>query len=128
MFSILQKFSEIIKNTRIILYEFEENQVRIKAEVELIDGSTLVIKDYKFSNNTRKYAYHWMDKKEKLKIRWDNAPHWESISTFPHHKHVESAENLLPSTETNLESVLDFLKRELTGSQKEKKRTKRTVK
>jgi hypothetical protein len=45
-----------------------------------------------------------MDKKEKLKIRWDNAPHWESVSTFPHHKHVESVKNILLSP-----SVVFFL-------------------
>ena len=32
----------------------------------------------------RKYSYHWQDKKERLLIRWDNAPDWE-VETFPHH-------------------------------------------
>lgn len=115
MLTILQKYSEIITETRIILYEFEENQVRIKIELLLSDSSMLIIKDYKFSNNTRKYAYHWMDGSGKLKIRWDNAPHWKSVSTFPHHKHVGDVENILSTTVTDVESALEFIKKELTG-------------
>ena len=117
MFSILSKYSDIIKRTDIVTYEFEENQVRIKIELELTDGSLLIIKDYKFSNNTRKYAYHWMGSDRKLKIRWDNAPHWDSVSTFPHHKHVGRNENILISTDTDIESVLDYIKKILKSPQ-----------
>ncbi len=117
MFSLLSKYSDIIKRTDIVTYEFEENQVRIKIELELTDGSLLIIKDYKFSNNTRKYAYHWMAGDRKLKIRWDNAPHWDSVSTSPHHKHVERNENILISTETDIESVLDHIKKTLKPPQ-----------
>jgi len=119
VFSILSKYSDIIKRTDIITYEFEENQVRIKIELELTDGSLLIIKDYKFSNNTRKYAYHWMGSNGKLRTRWDNAPHWRSVSTFPHHKHVGKNENLLFSTETDIESVLDYIKKSLKKPQPE---------
>jgi len=115
VFSILQKYSEIIKKTEIIAYEFEENQVRIKIALELTDDSRLIIKDYKFRNNVRKYSYHWMDNNGELRIRWDNAPHWETISTFPHHRHVDSTENIIFSIETDIESVLDYIKKILTG-------------
>jgi len=113
VFSILSKYTDIIKRTDIVTYEFEENQVRIKIELELTDGSLLMIKDYKFSNNTRKYAYHWMGSDRKLIIRWDNAPHWDLVSTFPDHKHVERNENILISTETNIESVLEYIEKAL---------------
>ncbi|MCK5055602.1 MAG: hypothetical protein KAT34_03035 [Candidatus Aminicenantes bacterium] len=111
MFNILQKYNGIIKNIEIKAYEFDENQLRIKVVLRLSDKSKLIIKDYKFSNNKRKYAYHWMDSQGKLKIRWDNAPHWEAISTFPHHKHVGSTENLLHSTETDIDSVLNYIEK-----------------
>ena len=117
MFSILSRYSDIIKKSSIITYEFEENQVRIKIELELTDGSLLIIKDYKFSNNTRKYAYHWMGSDGKLRTRWDNVPHWRSISTFPHHKHVGASDNILFSTETDIESVLDYIKKILKDLQ-----------
>lgn len=113
MFSALQKYSDIIEKTEVILYEFDEDQVRIKLELKLIDGSRLIVKDYKFSNNKRKYAYHWLDSRGNMKIRWDNAAHWESLSTFPHHCHVGTTDNVLPSTETDVESILDHIKKAL---------------
>jgi hypothetical protein len=117
VFSILPKYSHIIKKTEIVIYEFEEDQVRIKIELELTDASRLIIKDYKFSNNTRKYSYHWMSSDGKLKTRWDNAPHWESVSTFPHHRHFGSTENILFSTETDVESILEYIEKVLKKSQ-----------
>lgn len=113
MFNVLQKYSEIIEETEVILYEFDEGQVRIKLEIKLTDGSRLFVKDYMFSNNKRKYAYHWLDNRGNLKIRWDNAAHWETVSTFPHHRHVGSTDNVLPSTETDAESILDHINKTL---------------
>jgi len=113
VFDLLKKFSHIILKSEVQVYEFDENQFRIKMELELIDHSKLIIKDYRFSNHKRKYAYHWMNSNGDLRIRWDNAPHWENISTFPHHRHVKSLEEILPSTETDTESILNFIKNNL---------------
>ena len=88
MFNILKKYKDIITDTEVIKYESEEKQIRIQIKLELKDGSQLVIRDYKFIDNSRKYVYHWMDRAGNLRIRWDNSAHWKSISTFPHHKHV----------------------------------------
>ena len=35
------------------------------------------------------YAYHYQDKDDSLIFRYDNAPHYPHISSFPHHKHVQ---------------------------------------
>ena len=110
MFNIFKKFQYIITNTEVIKYEIEENQIRIQIKLELKDRSQLVIRDYKFSDNSRKYAYHWMDSAGNLRIRWDNSAHWKTISTFPHHKHVLNDEDIRESTETDIESVLTCIK------------------
>ena len=110
MFSTLKKFQDIITNIEVSKYEIEENQIRIQIKLELKDRSQLVIRDYKFSDNSRKYAYHWMDGAGNLKIRWDNSAHWKSVSTFPHHKHVFNNEEIRESTETDIESVLVCIK------------------
>ena len=115
MFNILKKYKESIRNIDINAYEYAENQLRIKIELRFTDESKLIIKDYKFSNNKRKYSYHWMDNKGKLKIRWDNVPHWNAVSTFPHHKHVKNADNILYSTETDIDSVLDYIRKSLNS-------------
>ncbi len=38
-----------------------------------------------------KYRHHWQDSNGRLIKRWDNAPHYPGIETFPHHLH-EGAE------------------------------------
>jgi hypothetical protein len=39
-----------------------------------------------------KYRHHWQDHNGQLIKRWDNAPHYRAIETFPHHLH-DGAEN-----------------------------------
>ncbi len=34
-----------------------------------------------------KYRHHWQDSNGLLIKRWDNAPHYSGIDTFPHHLH-----------------------------------------
>ncbi|MDQ1352027.1 MAG: hypothetical protein QG657_2333 [Acidobacteriota bacterium] len=110
MFNILKKYQYIITDIEVIRYEIEEDQIRIQIKLELRDSSLLVIRDYKFSDNSRKYVYHWMDKNGNLRIRWDNAGHWKTVSTFPNHKHVLNEEDIRDSTESDIESVLDYIK------------------
>jgi Family of unknown function (DUF6516) len=46
----------------------------------------------------QRYRYQWMDPtKTKLRKRWDNAPHFPEIATFPHHIHVEQEDQVFPS-------------------------------
>lgn len=35
------------------------------------------------------YAYHYQDKDDNLIFRYDNAPHYPNITSFPHHKHMQ---------------------------------------
>jgi hypothetical protein len=34
------------------------------------------------------YRYHFQDSNNKVIFRYDNAPHFPQIDTFPHHKHL----------------------------------------
>jgi hypothetical protein len=38
-----------------------------------------------------RYAYHYQNKLGEMIFRYDNAPHYPNIITYPHHKHVGSA-------------------------------------
>ncbi len=35
-----------------------------------------------------KYRYHYQNAEEKLIFRWDNAPHYPKMNSFPHHFHA----------------------------------------
>ncbi|WP_369750793.1 DUF6516 family protein [Methanocaldococcus sp. FS406-22] len=50
---------------------------------------------------------HWQDKNGDLIIRWDNAPHYKNIKTFPHHKHTKNG--VEESDEVCLEDVLKYI-------------------
>ncbi len=111
MKALLNKYAAIITEYKISAWEIQPSSSRWKARIRFSDGSMLLIKDYLFLRNgkTRKYAYHWQDHQDHLLIRWDNAAHWKSVATFPHHKHVGSETNVLPSREVSLEDVLEYI-------------------
>ncbi len=111
MLNLLRRYTPPVSEFRIDLYEHETPLSRFKATVFLIDESRLYIKEYRFADGSRKYAYHWEAADGSLKIRWDNAEHWPGISTHPHHKHINTPEQIEPSTETSLESVLSNIAR-----------------
>ena len=113
MIDILKKYQEIITSYDIHCLDYELLSYRIKTDIILIDDSKLIVKDYLFINNVRKYSYHWQNKYNQLIIRWDNAPHWKLIETFPYHKHNFDEKNIEPSKEVSLEDVLEYIKKEL---------------
>ena len=106
MIPSLTKYQHIIKDIKIIRFRKEENLSAFIAIIFFIDGSELHIREYLFNNGERKYSFHWMGKDKKLIIRWDNAPHWKKVSTFPHHKHMGSTLHVENSREITTESVL----------------------
>lgn len=52
----------------------------------------------------KKYKYNLRDNNNQLVFRYDNVPHFPTISTFPHHKHSEK--EVLESKEPDLFEVL----------------------
>jgi len=51
-----------------------------------------------------KYRYHYMSQENKMIFRYDNAPHYKEISTFPDHKHIE--ERIIESFPPQIKAVL----------------------
>ena len=43
-----------------------------------------------------KYRHHWQDRHSRLLKRWDNAPHYPAIDTFPHHLHDGTEDYVVP--------------------------------
>ena len=62
-----------------------------------------------------KYRYHLMDSNGSLIFRYDNAPHYKRISTFPHHRHTlkEGKEIVEPAEEPDLSKILDEIRTSL---------------
>jgi len=57
-----------------------------------------------------KYRYHWQDCNGLLMKRWDNAPHYRAINTFPHHLHDGSEDHVVSHPAmTGLEALQQIL-------------------
>ncbi len=117
MKELVERYAAIIVDHEIETWEIQPSSSRLKATIKFIDDSALFIKEYVFLRNgkTRKYAYHWQDKDGQLLSRWDNAAHWKSVSTFPHHKHEGEEFHVIPSREVSLEDVLRVIAEKLDG-------------
>jgi hypothetical protein len=64
-----------------------------------------------------RYGYHFQDGTGRLIFRYDDAPHYPEISTYPHHRHVgdfaTARETIEPSAPPSLLDVLGEIERHL---------------
>ncbi|QTA89677.1 toxin-antitoxin system TumE family protein [Desulfonema magnum] len=73
------------------------------------DKTLLFVRDYLFSEGSRKYSFHWQDVHGNCILRWDNAPHHQGVSTFPYHRHFGKEEHIQESQPMRLETVLEYI-------------------
>lgn len=88
LLDLLEQHRSLVESWEILAYDQDGPNFRLKAQVIWQDSSVLHIKQIMLGENTFKYAYHWQSKTGELICRWDNAPHWSEIATYPHHKHL----------------------------------------
>ncbi|MCS6804453.1 MAG: DUF6516 family protein [Acidobacteriota bacterium] len=53
------------------------------------------------------YAYHYQGADGTLIFRYDNAPHFPALSTFPHHKHDGHEYTVVAASPPDLQAVLN---------------------
>ncbi|WP_420266837.1 toxin-antitoxin system TumE family protein [Candidatus Magnetominusculus dajiuhuensis] len=85
-----------------------------KLRIVFNDSSVLFVREY-VDELQRDYSFHWQSSDDAMIIRWDNAPHYKELLTFPHHKHMEGS--IIESRVVSLEDVLTQIK----GMLKDKK-------
>jgi hypothetical protein len=56
-----------------------------------------------------KYRHHWQDRHSRLLKRWDNAPHYPAIDTFPHHLHDGTEDYVVPHPAITGLEVLQYI-------------------
>ena len=55
------------------------------------------------------YRYHWVDAQQRLRRRWDSAPHHPEIPGFPHHMHDGSEDNICAGQPLSLIEMLAYI-------------------
>jgi hypothetical protein len=109
----LDEIEKIIKgDPLVILSDFQriytsQNTAYIKAKVRFIDNSFLSIFHHVHDENGLfgfDYRYHYMDSKNTMIFRYDNAPHHPEVQSSPHHKHTSSG--IKESEMPNIKDIL----------------------
>ncbi len=93
--------------------EKDINYLRIKTILQ--DNSILYIREV-VTPSEDKYSYHWVSPDGEFLIRWDNAPHWRDIETYPHHLHQGPEEEARPSSKVAIIDVLDWILDHISNS------------
>jgi len=102
--------SPIIRSTDIRI-EDEDDTIKIFGRLLFVDGSLLYFFEYHALGELRKYRFHWQTRDSALIARWDNAPHFTSMKTFPDHKHTPIGD--LPSKQRRLHDVIEEIEQGL---------------
>lgn len=86
----VSEFLPIIHSQSLSTKLYSRNKGFIKGEIIFADGSSLSFAEVIALGEAEKpkYRYHFMDSSGNLIFRYDNAPHYPDLDTFPHHKHV----------------------------------------
>jgi len=75
--------------------ELPGRQGIIEGRLKFHNGSLLEFDEVIILRNEEivklRYAYHYQDESAEIIFRYDNAPHYPNILTYPHHKHIGSA-------------------------------------
>ena len=79
----------------------------LSLKINFVDTTTLSVREY-VDDSHRKYAFHWQTATGDLIMRWDNAPHFPNLTTFPHHKHLASG-NVVDSHDISFQEVMQFI-------------------
>lgn len=84
----------------------------IRGEIRFCDASVLAVREFVSVETTLDrdmYSYQYMSAENRLIFRYDNTGHHKklNLSTYPHHKHEDSEENVIASSAPSLPEVLD---------------------
>jgi hypothetical protein len=101
--------SDIVLEIAVIALVQEPGRQALRAIISLKGGYVLHINE-SHGRDFRSYSYH-VRKGDIMVHRWDNAPHWPNMKTFPHHLHLGSEKNAFECREFFVEDVLDEMKK-----------------
>ncbi len=92
----------------LVFDDMSDQRGSIEGRLRFFDGSLLVIDEVIIWRDNHlvklRYAYHYQDVNGVSIFRYDNAPHFSDLATYPHHKHVGA--EVFPSLAPDLGDVL----------------------
>ena len=94
-----------------LVMDIEVIEMNVEPKTQSLRAKAVLKKDYVLyvnegiGENYRRYSYH-LQKDDKMIRRWDNAPHWRNIRTFPFHLHVTDKDKPIECDEIFVNEVL----------------------
>jgi hypothetical protein len=107
--------SSIVIDVEIIEMVLEPATQYLRAKVMLKQGYVLYVTEG-IGETYRRYSYH-LQRDDELIKRWDNAPHWKGMKTFPFHMHLPGHEKPRECAEVFVQDVLVELRGLLGGDE-----------
>jgi len=99
--------SDLVKEIVSVNFDTVGDSYRLKVRVRLRNNWLLDVWEH-VAPGLKRYSYHVFSRNRMI-VRWDNAPHFPSIKTFPHHKHIDK--NIEESKEMTVELALEEIRR-----------------
>lgn len=81
----------------------------IRGNIYFLDSSVLQVREFVNMEQGLErymYAYHYQRANGTMVFRYDNTPHFPTLSTFPHHKHEADEQTVVAADPPDLEQVL----------------------
>ncbi|CAD7767147.1 MAG: hypothetical protein DNFNHJIP_00554 [Candidatus Argoarchaeum ethanivorans] len=100
--------SDIVISVEVIEINVEPKVQSLRAKAILKEGYVLYVNEG-IGESYRRYSYH-LQKGDKMIRRWDNAPHWMGIRTFPFHLHLPDNDKPIECGEVFVDGVLAAIK------------------
>lgn len=98
----------MVINITVIRKRIGNTEGLIQIAVELLKQYSLSIFEYyDINEGVTKYRYQLMNPQKEMVVRWDNAPHYPSMRSFPHHLHHK--DKVFESKQFSLQNVLNLL-------------------
>lgn len=106
----LSAFNSFIKHREVLQIKERPDLFHFKLKLTFIDGSLLHVRENHIPVlSWHEYSYQWLTASHEFICRWDNAHERYLTNVPPHHQHIGSEENVLPSEPMTLEKVLSFI-------------------
>ncbi|MBF0457759.1 MAG: hypothetical protein HQK99_07680 [Nitrospirae bacterium] len=99
--------ADFVVSYEVLDYKQWDRGMYYKLSIVFNDSSVLIAREY-VDELQRDYSFHWQGSDNNMIIRWDNAPHYKELLTFPHHKHM--AGRVIESRVVSLEDILNQIK------------------
>ena len=110
--------NDLVQHWQIIREEAQVDRGVLRYRLQLSNQDILDIFERFIIANEQvtitRYSYHWQRSNQEFVKRWDNAPHYPTLVTYPHHVHDGSEDHVLSHPSVKLTDVLIIIRQLIT--------------